>query len=152
MRKGVFFLQGLAMAKSIPFTKLQPIVQLVLAVNFTAALIFMVLVSFMTFLGHSVLFEDHSDLYGPMDSNLRLMMLYLCLTEIAVCSFCHFSKQYQGVLLMGCFLLVLAVSVDFYGEINQVPIDEHYRWFFAYLGLSHVAYASTFKTRNQSLA
>lgn len=135
------------MAKQLVVNKIQQMARLVFSVNFTASLIFLVLVSLMALLGQSVLFEDHSDLYGPMDNNLRLMMLYLCLMELAVCSFCHFSGENQGVWLMGWFLVLLAVSIEFYGEINDVPIDENYRWFFLYLGFSHVAYGSAFKLR-----
>lgn len=122
-------------------TKSQQLMKLLLAVNFSASLIFLLLVSIVTILGGPLIFEEQSDLYGPMASNLRLMLVYLCLTELSVFSFCRFSKDYQGVLLLGLFLVLMAISVEFYGEINEVPVDEYYRWFFLYLGVSHVAYS-----------
>lgn len=134
-----------------PAKRIRAFIKLLLTVNFSASVIFLFLVSAVSLFGQPVLFEDGSDLYGPMASNLRLMLLYLCLTELAVCSFCRFSDQYQGVLLMGLFLLLLAVSVDFYGEINDVPIDENYARFFIYLGVSHVAYAVIFETKRKRL-
>lgn len=130
------------MSNGIVFNKNLHFLKLLLSVNFTASLIFLVLVSVISMLGNPLFFEDQNDLYGPMAGNLRLMLIYLCLTELAVCSFCRFSGNYRGVLVLGLFLLFLALAIEFYGEINQVEVDENYRWFFLYLGLSHVAYGS----------
>lgn len=116
--------------------------RLVLAVNFNAAMIFLFLVGTISVVGNSLIFENQSDLYGPMASNLRLLPIYLCLTELSVYSYCRFEANYQGLMVLGIFLLLLVVSIEFYGAINQVPVDENYRWFFLYLGLSHVAFAS----------
>lgn len=117
------------------------LLKLVLAVNFNAAMIFLLLVAVISAIGNAPIFEDQSDIYGPMASNLRLMLIYLCLTELAVYSFCRFGENYQGLFVLGIFLLFLAVSIELYGAINQIPIDENYRWFFLYLGLSHVGFA-----------
>lgn len=129
------------MSKTELVNKSRQFLQLLLAVNFIASLIFLLLISAFTLLGSHLIFEDQTELYGPMASNLRLMLVYLCLTELSVFSFCRFSHAYQGLLLLGIFLVLLAVSIEFYGDINEVPVDEYYRWFFLYLGISHVAYA-----------
>lgn len=127
---------GIVINKNLHFLKL------LLSINFSAALIFLVLVSLISMLGNPLFFEDQNELYGPMAGNLRLMLIYLCLTELAVCSFCRFSDNFRGVVVLGLFLLLLAVAIEFYGEINQVEVDENYRWFFLYLGLSHIAYGA----------
>jgi hypothetical protein len=46
------------------------------------------------------------------------------------------------MMVMGLFLLLLIISIEFYGVINEVAVDENYRWFFLYLGLSHLAYGA----------
>ena len=127
--------------KSLNFLKM------LCAVNFNASVIFLLIVSAVSALGSTLFFEDQSDLYGPMASNLRLMLVYLCLTELSVCSFCRFKGENRGILMMGVFLLLLLVSIEFYGTINQVPVDEGYRWFFLYLGLSHIGYGQFCKAR-----
>lgn len=113
---------------------------ILLQLNFNASIIFLLIVSAISMTGSSFFFENSAELYGPMAANLPLMLVYLSLTEIAVTSFCRFSGNYQALLALGAFLLLLTVSVEFYGVINQVPVDENYRWLFLYLGLSHLAY------------
>lgn len=110
------------------------------AVNFNAAVVFLFVVSVMSAMGSTFFFEDESELYGPMMGNLRLMLFYLCLTEVAVYSYCRYKDDYKAILVLGLFLLVLIVSVEFYGLINDVPVDDNYGWFFLYLGLSHLLY------------
>lgn len=109
-------------------------------INFDASVIFLVIASIMTAAGSPFFFDDDSDLYGPMAGNLRLMLVYLTLMVLAVYSYCRFSTQFQGLLVLGVFLLLLTVSVEFYSTLNQVPVDENYRWLFLYLGLSHLAF------------
>lgn len=128
------------MNTSIVSNKSINFLRLVLAVNFNAAVIFLLIVSVLTAMGNTLFFEDYGDLYGPMDNNLRLMLIYLCVTEIGVYSFCRYSNNNQGIFLMGLFLLLLIVSIEFYGVINEVAVDENYAWFFLYLGLSHLCF------------
>lgn len=114
--------------------------RLICAVNFKASLTFLLLVSVISVLDQPIFFDDYSDLYGPMIGNLRLMLLYLAISDFAVYGYCRFSGNYQAILLLGVFFLTLILAVEFYGVLNQVPIDENYAWFFLYLGLSHLGY------------
>ena len=41
---------------------------------------------------------------------------------------------------VGLFWLMLMGSIEFYGMVNQILIDEGYRWFFLYMGISNLAY------------
>ncbi|MGZ4960270.1 MAG: hypothetical protein ACXV7J_13535 [Methylomonas sp.] len=122
------------------------LMKLIMAVNFNAAVIFLFIAGVLTAMGNNLLFEDQSELYGPMSNNLRLMLVYLCIVELTVYSYCHFGKNYQALLVLGIFLLLLAVSIEFYGAINEVPVDENYRWFFIYLGLSHMGFSLLIQT------
>ena len=138
--------QNIAIGKSLNLLKL------LCSINFNAAILFLFYVSVISLQGDALFFADDSELYGPMMGNFRLMLLYLCITEIAVYGFCRMRGNYQAILLLGLFFLVLMVSIDFYGFINQVPVDDNYRCLFMYLGLSHLLYGSLrLKTGKQTL-
>lgn len=47
------------------------------AINFNVAVIFLLVVSFISAAGSSMFFDNNSDLYGPLAGNLRLMLIYL---------------------------------------------------------------------------
>ncbi|WP_347989441.1 hypothetical protein [Methylomonas sp. AM2-LC] len=127
------------------FSKNFDVLKLICSINFNASLIILAVVSVISAMGSTLIFDDQTDLYGPMSGNLRLMLFYLCLTEVAVYSYCRFSGDYKGLLVLGVFLLLLTLSLEFYGSINQVPIDENYQWFFLYMGLSHLSYGRVSK-------
>ncbi|WP_305906879.1 hypothetical protein Q9L42_018685 [Methylomarinum sp. Ch1-1] len=118
------------------------ILKVVLQVNFQASVIFLLIASIMSIGGSQFFFAQLSEIYGPLAGNLRLMLAYLCLAEIAIYSYCHFSKNYKGIALLGVFLLLLIASLQFYGYVNEIPIDNNYNWFFLYIGLSHILYGT----------
>ena len=41
---------------------------------------------------------------------------------------------------VGFFLILMIGSIEFYGEINAVAIDENFSLFFLYTGLSHILF------------
>ncbi len=116
------------------------ILKIALQVNVHASIIILLIVSILTISGSDLLFTELSELYGPLAGNLRLMLVYLCIVEITVFSYCHFSNNYQGTALLGIFLLLLIPALAFYGRVNQIPIDNNYHWLFLYLGVSHLLY------------
>ncbi len=111
-----------------------------LSVNFNIAVIFLLVAAFVSAAGSSLIFENNSQLYGPLAGNLRLMMVYLTLSQFAAYCFCSYSENYRPLLPVGLFWLLLMASIEFYGMINQIPIDEAYGWLFLYLGVSNLAY------------
>ncbi len=118
------------------------VVKILVQVNFNAAVIFLLIVSVFSIAGSEFFFSDLADLYGPLAGNLRMMLAYLCLTEVAVYSYCRYSHNNQGLVVLGIFLLFLILSLQFYGYINQIPIDKNYYGFFLYLGLSHILFGA----------
>ncbi|MDI1291522.1 MAG: hypothetical protein PSV18_02110 [Methylobacter sp.] len=110
------------------------------AINFNAAVIFLLVISVISATGSTLIFDNNSDLYGPLASNLRLMLIYLTLSEFAVYCFCSYRENYRLLILVGLFWLMLMGSIEYYGMINQISIDENYRWFFLYMGISNLAY------------
>jgi hypothetical protein len=116
------------------------LLQLLLQINFNASVIFVLIVSLLSMSGSEVFFENSSDLYGPLANNLRLVLLYLCLVQLAVYGFYQMNNNYAAVFTLGAFLLVLIVSLEFYSAVNQIEIDQNYREVFLYAGLSHLLY------------
>lgn len=127
------------------------VLQTVLQVNFNASVIFVLLVSFLSLTGSEFFFEDTSDLYGPLANNLRFVLLYLCFVQLAVYGFYQMSSNYAAVFALGAFLLVLMVSLEFYGRVNQIDIDENYQRVFLYAGLSHLLYGGLCVLRKKAV-
>lgn len=116
------------------------LVELLLQVNFNAAVLLVLISSALSIFGGASYFEDHSDLYGPLANNLRLMMFYLSLVQIAVYSFYFYGNSPAAVAGLGVFLLLLTTSLEFYAAINQIEIDEKYAELFLYAGASQLVY------------
>jgi hypothetical protein len=116
------------------------LLKLAIQTNCYASILLLLTVSLVSLSGEYDFFHNLSDLYGPLAGNLKLMLFYLCLTEVTVFSYCIASKNYQGIAVMGVFMMLLVPSLHFYGYVNQIPIDPQYNWFFLYIGGSHVGF------------
>lgn len=86
------------------------------------------------------IFEFNEDLYGALDNNLRMIMIYLAMTEAVILMYCYFRHNFQIMIPVGFFLLMMIVSMRLYGDINDIAIDENFSLFFLYTGLSHSLY------------
>jgi len=87
-------------------------------------------------------FEFNEDLYGALDNNLRIIMIYLAMTELAILIYCYFRDNFQIMIPVGFFLLMMIISMRLYGEINDIAIDDNFSPFFLYTGLSHLLYGA----------
>ncbi|MDO9162555.1 MAG: hypothetical protein Q8N35_04245 [Methylococcaceae bacterium] len=87
-------------------------------------------------------FEFNEELFGEMSNNLRLIMLYLGITELIVCAYCFLTQRIQFFIPVGFFLILMIGSIKFYGEVNNVEVDENFPLFFLYTGISHVVFGS----------
>lgn len=114
--------------------------RLVLLVNLNASIIFLLIITIITLSGSEVFLPDERDLYGPLAGNMRIMLIYLCMTVITVYSYCRFSHNAHGLILMGGFLILLIASLQVYSMINQIPVHENYSYLLFYLGSSHLLY------------
>jgi len=123
--------------------KTLPLLSLMSAINFNGAVIFLLVVSLFSAAGSSLFFDNNSELYGPLAGNLRLMLIYLTLSQFAGYCFCSYSQNYRPLLPIGLFWLLLMGSIEFYGMVNQIPIDEDYGRLFLYLGLSNLFYGGS---------
>jgi uncharacterized membrane protein len=87
-------------------------------------------------------------MYGILDNNLQTAIIYLGITEIVVVAYCAIMQQFQFMLLMGFFLLSMIESLNFYGEVNSMTIDENFTDFFLYTGVSHLAFGMLTMMKN----
>ncbi|MBL1263297.1 hypothetical protein [Candidatus Methylomicrobium oryzae] len=86
------------------------------------------------------LFEFNVDLYGPLANNLRMILVYLALTEVFLCIGCFLLGKTQFFILIGLSLVLMIGSLEVYGMINGIEVDPDLSTFFAYTGLSHIAF------------
>jgi hypothetical protein len=85
-------------------------------------------------------FEFNVDLYGPLANNLRMILVYLALTEVFLCIGCFLLNKPQFFILIGLSLVLMIGSLEVYGMVNDIEIDPNLSIFFAYTGLSHIAF------------
>ena len=88
---------------------------------------------------HSI-FEFNEDLYGAIGNNIRVIMVYLAINELAILLYCFLTKNARFMLAVGFFLILLIGSLEFYAEINAIEFDQKLRLFFLYTGISHLVY------------
>ena len=125
--------------KSKTFKGIQGI-KFLLEVNFYFSVVMLICSGILSLSDNYSLFEFNSDLYGALDNNLRMIMVYLAITESVVLGYCIFRKNYQAMILVGFFLILMIGSMEFYGQINSVEIDENFPVFFLYTGVSHILF------------
>lgn len=127
------------------------LLQLLLQINFNASVIFVLIVSALTMTGSELFFDNNSDLYGPLANNLRMIMLYLCMVQLAVYGFYQVNNNCAAVFTLGAFLVVLIISIEYYSVVNQIEIDQSYQQVFLYAGLSHLFYGGICVLRKKAV-
>ena len=115
-------------------------IKLLLEVNFYISVIVLITGGMLSVSGSYSIFEFNEDLYGALDNNLRMIMVYLAVTEIVILIYCFLRKNFQVMIPVGFFLILIIGSMEFYGEINTIEIDENFPLFFFYTGLSHILF------------
>jgi len=115
-------------------------IKFLLEVNFYISVIALIAGGFLSASGSYSFFEFNEDLYGALDNNLRMIMVYLAMTESVIFVYCVVRKNFQVMIPVGFFLILMIGSMAFYGEINTVEIDENFPLFFLYTGLSHILF------------
>ncbi|MGZ8190395.1 MAG: hypothetical protein ACXWTS_04100 [Methylococcaceae bacterium] len=108
--------------------------------NFYLSVIVLIVGSLLSVSGNNFIFEFNEDLYGALDNNLRMMMIYLAVTEAVIVGYCLLSQNFKTMILVGFFLILMIGSLEFYGEVNTVAIDPNFPLFFLYTGVSHLLF------------
>jgi len=115
-------------------------IKFLLEVNFYISVIVLIAGGMFSASGSYSIFEFNEELYGALDNNLRMIMVYLAMTESVILGYCFFRKNFQVMIPVGFFLILMIGSMEFYGEINSIEIDENFPLFFLYTGLSHILF------------
>ena len=115
-------------------------IKFLIELNFYFSVIVLVAGSLLSVSGNFFFFEFNEDLYGALDNNLRMMMIYLAVTEVVVFGYCFLTKHFKAMILVGFFLILMIGSLEFYGEVNTVAIDPDFPLFFLYTGISHLLF------------
>jgi uncharacterized membrane protein len=115
-------------------------IKFLLEVNFYISVIVLIAGGILSVSGSYSFFEFNEDLYGALDNNLRMIMVYLAITEGVILVYCFFRKNFQVMIPVGFFLILMIGSMEFYGEINSIEIDDKFPLFFLYTGLSHILF------------
>lgn len=116
------------------------IIKFLLEINFYISVIVLIGGAISSVSGSYSFFEFNEDLYGALDNNLRMIMVYLAITESVILGYCFFRKNFQVMIPVGFFLILMIGSMEFYGEINSIEIDENFPLFFLYTGISHILF------------
>jgi hypothetical protein len=115
-------------------------IKFLLEVNFYISVIVLIAGGMLSVSGGYSIFEFNEELYGALDNNLRMIMVYLAMTECIILGYCFFRKNFQVMIPVGFFLILMIGSMEFFGEINSIEIDENFPLFFLYTGLSHILF------------
>jgi hypothetical protein len=116
------------------------IIKFLLEVNFYISVLVLIGGGILSASGSYSFFEFNEDLYGALDNNLRMIMVYLAITESVILGYCFFRNNFQVMIPVGFFLILMIGSMEFYGEINSIEIDENFPLFFLYTGISHILF------------
>ena len=115
-------------------------VKFLLEANFYLSVIVLLAGCFLSVSDNYSLFAFNEDLYGALDNNLRMIMVYLAITEIVILLYCYFRKNFRVMIPVGFFLILMIGSMEFYGDINAIEIDDSFPLFFLYTGISHILF------------
>ena len=115
-------------------------IKFLLRANFYISVIVLIAGGFLSVSASYSFFEFNGDLYGALDNNLRMIMVYLAMTEIVILGYCFSRKNFQVMIPVGFFLILMIGSMEFYGDINTIEIDKRFPLFFLYTGVSHILF------------
>jgi len=115
-------------------------IKFLLEANFYLSVIVLLAGCFLSVSDNYSLFAFNEDLYGALDNNLRMIMVYLAITEIVILLYCYFRKNFRVMIPVGFFLILMIGSMEFYGDINSIAIDDSFPLFFLYTGISHILF------------
>jgi hypothetical protein len=125
--------------KSMP-SKSLTILKGLVEVNFYLSVVVLMAGGILSISENASIFEFNVDLYGPLANNLRMILVYLALTEVFLCIGCFLLNKPQFFILIALSLVLMIGSLAAYGMINDIEIDPNLSIFFTYTGLSHIAF------------
>lgn len=116
--------------------------RLLITANFWLASLMLLISGIVSVSDNYTLFEFNQEIYGELANSLRIMMLYLALTELGILLLCIMLNAFQYYLLAGLFVLLLIPGLEFFSAVNNVVIDPNLALFFLYVGCSHLLFGA----------
>ncbi len=110
--------------------------------NYYISLIITLLLAVLLMSGDDELININPGLYGPLAYNLIIMLVYIFISELCILYYCLIKNNYKAVFIVGLFLLLIIPSLQFYGKINHILIDQNLFYVFIYTGFSHICYGA----------
>jgi len=86
-------------------------IKFLIEINFYISVIMLVAAGIFSLPGSNSIFEFNEDLYGALDNNLRMVMIYLAMTEMVILVYCFYRKIFQVMVLVGFFLILMIGSM-----------------------------------------
>lgn len=126
-------------------------IKFLIEINFYISVIVVIAAGIFSLPGSDSIFEFNEDLYGALDNNLRMVMIYLAITEMVILVYSFYRKIFQIMIFVGFFLILMIGSMEFYAEVNTIEIDENFPLFFLYTGLSHILFGVMVSIKKDSL-
>lgn len=111
-----------------------------LELNYAISAILLVSAALMPMIGEGSLFLDEEEIYGPLGNNLRLMGIYLALSDLLLWFYCFLKSDYSSLTFWGLFHLLIPNALQMYADVNDLPIEYESTKLFWYTGLSRIAF------------
>ncbi len=93
-----------------------------------------------SFFKPDLLFSETMQLYGPLKNNLVFVLIYICITEIALFFFQFYKIIVYESLGVGLILVLIAFGTQFYSEINQLPFNPTIFAGCIFIAICHIVY------------
>ncbi len=132
-------------------TKILQSIEFVIVFNFFISVMLLITSSFLSFFEQYSFFEFNQDLYGELINHVKMVLLYISITELIICAYYAFTHHIESIALAGFFMILLVGSMSFYEKINAIELDENLFLFFLYVGSSHILFAIFSDLKNKAV-
>lgn len=78
-------------------------IKYLLEVNFYISVTVLIAGGTLSASGSYSIFEFNEELYGALANNLRMIMVYLVMTESVILGYCFFTKNFRVMIQVGFF-------------------------------------------------
>lgn len=70
-----------------------------------------------------LMFDGGLDYYGPLSSNLLIVLGYIIAMQCLMLLWFHLRGGFHEIVLMGLVVVFAALGMAFYSNVNQIPLN-----------------------------